>query len=64
MREDERGWGTLSQRVKQLLAFTVLRQGGAAVFNPSLNVTVTGETAEVSGLFIFARERAKSADFG
>ncbi len=65
MAESFRGpQGATKQEVKQIVAFQVLRnQETVAVFNPSLTVTLRGnEDADLEGLFLFARTKAKSAE--
>ena len=54
---------TNKQEVKQLVMFHVLRhQENVAVFNPSLTVSLRGkEDADIEGVFLFARTKAKSA---
>jgi len=64
MADEFRGPGGASpQEVKQIVAFQVLRnQENVAVFNPSLDVTVHGDSADIEGTFLFARAKAKSVD--
>jgi hypothetical protein len=65
MADDFRGpQGASRQEVKQIVLGQVLRnRENVAVFNPSLDVTVKGPSeAEISGTFLFARTKAKSAD--
>jgi len=56
--------GANKQEVKQLVMYHVLRnQENVAVFNPSLTVKLLGkEDAEIEGVFLFARTKAKSAE--
>lgn len=48
--------GSSKQEVKQILLGHLFRnQSGLVVFNPSLDVTVTGPNASFTGVFVFAR---------
>ena len=52
--------------VKGIIAYQVLRPGEAtSVFNPSLDVTVTGASeGTISGKFVFVRGKVKTVDEG
>ena len=50
------------QEVKGVLAMHLLKGQPVYAFNPTLDVTVDGEKAKISGRFLFARAQAKSVD--